>query len=96
MISEKEIALKDLRRIPGVGKSIANNLWNIGIRNVDDLKNKNPEKLFSKSNRFVGAVQDHCLLYVFRCAVYFASNQNHKKEKFLWWNWVDETSAPKK
>ena len=30
----KEQAIKDLRRIPGVGISIANDLWNIGIKSV--------------------------------------------------------------
>ncbi len=31
--------------IPGVGKSIANDLQEIGIISVDDLKGKDPEKL---------------------------------------------------
>ena len=29
--------MKNLTKIPGVGKSIASNLWHIGIRKVDDL-----------------------------------------------------------
>jgi len=27
------------------------------------------------------------LLYVFRCAVYFAENKNPDPEKLKWWNW---------
>ena len=39
----KEITpLKELMRIPGVGKSIANDLLNIGITSVSDLKGKDP------------------------------------------------------
>ena len=82
---------KELTRIPGVGKSIATDLWNIGIRRVADLKGKDPEKLYAASNRFAGCLQDRCLLYVFRCAVYFAETPENKqnKEKLKWWNWKD-------
>ena len=77
----------DLQTVPGVGKSIAEDLRNIGILTVADLKGKDPEKLYDLSNRFVGKRQDRCLLYVFRCAVYFAENKNPDPEKLKWWNW---------
>ncbi len=80
----------DLQTIPGIGKSIAEDLRNIGILCVSDLKGKNPEKLFEMSNRFEGKIQDRCLLYVFREAVYFAENRNHDPEKLKWWNWKDK------
>ncbi len=80
----------ELMQIPGVGKSIAIDLLNIGITSVDDLKGKDPEKLYAKSNKFAGAVQDRCLLYVFRCAVYYAENTKHVPEKLKWWNWKDK------
>jgi len=35
-------SLKELTVIPGVGKSIASDLWNIGIRKVTDLKGRDP------------------------------------------------------
>ena len=85
----KFLALKELQLIPGVGKSIANDLWEIGIRKIEDLKTKNPKELYTKSNRHAGIVQDRCLLYVFRCAVYFASNKTHQPDKLKWWNWKD-------
>ena len=85
----KEDKLNELVRIPGVGKSIARDLWNLGIRNVDDLKGKSPEKLYEQSNDLVGTVQDRCLLYVFRCAVYYAETDPtmYEKEKLNWWYW---------
>jgi hypothetical protein len=86
---EKQEAIKSLRVIPGVGKSIANDLWNIGIKRVEDLKNKDPEMLYHQSNHYAGVTQDRCLLYVFRCAVYFASKKKHSEEKLKWWNWKD-------
>jgi len=88
-MTRKEESIKNLRQIPGVGISIANDLWDIGIRNVADLKNKNPEVLYDLSNRASGVVQDRCLLYVFRCAVYFASHAKHEQEKLKWWNWKE-------
>ena len=87
--SEKEIALKDLQIIPGVGKSIAGDLYDIGIRKVSDLRRKNPEKLYQLSNQHAGITQDRCLLYVFRCAVYFAENPKPEKEKLNWWWWKE-------
>lgn len=86
-MSEKESQLRELRQIPGVGKSIANDLYNIGIRRIPDLKDKDPEELYRLSNAYAGIVQDRCLLYVFRCAVYYASEKIHDPEKLKWWNW---------
>jgi predicted RecB family nuclease len=80
----------DLQIIPGVGKSISQDLRNIGIRSVADLKGKNPEKLYEKSNLFEGTMQDRCLLYAFRSAVYFAEHKNPDPEKLKWWNWKDK------
>lgn len=79
--------IKELTEIPGVGISIANDLINIGIKKINDLKNKDPEELYHASNVYAGVVQDRCLLYVFRCAVYYASEQKHDNEKLKWWNW---------
>lgn len=88
---DKTRCIKELTEIPGIGKSIANDLWNIGIFKVSDLIGKDPEILYDLSNRFVGVVQDRCLLYVFRCAVYYAQTPEYKRddEKLKWWNWKD-------
>ncbi len=84
----------DLRQIPGVGKSIANDLLRIGIASVSELKGKDPQKLYEQSNHLAGMVQDRCLLYVFRGAVYYAETPEEKREpeKLKWWNW--KTPAP--
>lgn len=83
--------IKELLQIPGVGPSIARDLASIGIRSVKDLKGKSPERLYDKSNRAAGVVQDPCLLYVFRCAVYFASTRRPSPEKLQWWYWKNHT-----
>jgi hypothetical protein len=88
-MSRKE-QLKELQQIPGVGISIATDLLNIGITKIDDLKGKDPEWLYHQSNKYAGVIQDRCLLYVFRCAVYYATETSHNKEKLKWWNWKDK------
>ena len=89
MTVSKQQAIKELSVIPGVGKSIANDLWNIGIQSIADLQHKDPQILYDMSNAYAGVKQDRCLLYVFRCAVYFAETPKEKQdqEKLKWWNW---------
>ena len=81
---------RELMKIPGVGKSIAQDLLNIGINSISDLKGKDPEMLYDKFNQYTGVIQDRCLLYVFRCAVYFATVKVHEPDKLKWWNWKDK------
>lgn len=79
----------ELQRIPGVGVSIAQDLIDLGIYHVCDLKSKSPEKLYTQLNTLRGVKVDRCMLYVFRCAVYFAETENPEAEKLKWWNWKD-------
>ena len=44
--TEKEQILATFRTIPGVGKSIAQDFWDIGLRSMNDLNNANPEALY--------------------------------------------------
>ncbi len=82
------MVMSNLRSIPGIGKSLAQDLYDIGIKKVSDLKGKNPEKLYHKLEKLRGVHQDRCVLYTFRCAVYFAEGGKNPK-KLLWWNWKD-------
>ena len=86
----KQESLKDFRRIPGVGKQIAEDLWQLGFRQVSDLKGRDPEQLYLDHCELMGCKVDRCMLYVFRCAVYFASEKVHDPEKLKWWNWKDK------
>ena len=88
----KEHSLKQLMTIPGIGKSIANNLYDIGIKSIEDLQGKDPQTLFEESNGYAGTIQDRCLLYCFRCAVYFSETEPAERnpEKLKWWNWKDK------
>jgi hypothetical protein len=82
-------AKSPLQVIPGVGPSIAADLEGLGIRRVEDLKKANPQKLYDRLCEQTGTRQDPCVLYTFRCAVYYASRPVHDPEKLKWWNWKD-------
>jgi hypothetical protein len=84
---EKLQVLKELQTIPSIGKACAYDLWKIGIRSVTDLKNKNPAHLYETLNVMTGVTHDICMLYTFRCAVYYASAKTHQSEKLKWWYW---------
>lgn len=79
--------MNNITIIPGVGKSIAKDLQALGIHQVSDLKDKDPQALYDQLCQLQG-YQDRCVLYVFRCAVYFA-NGGRNQEKLKWWNWKD-------
>ncbi|HRH24426.1 MAG TPA: helix-hairpin-helix domain-containing protein [Candidatus Paceibacterota bacterium] len=81
--------MDDLQEIPGVGKSIAEDLRLIGISSVHSLKGKDPERLYAKHNKRVGRIEDRCLLYTFRYAVYYAEG-GRNAQKLKWWNWKDQ------
>ena len=76
-----------LQAIPGVVPSIATDLLDLGIIKVEDLRDKNPQKLYDDLCLLRHQKIDQCMLYVFRCAVYFASHTKHDPEKLKWWNW---------
>ena len=88
--------LKELRQIPGVGNSIAADLYSLGIHSVSDLRGEDPEELYLKLCAIRGMHVDRCVLYVFRCAVYYASRDTYDPQLLKWWNWKDNYPASRK
>ncbi len=82
-------ALKRLQVIPGIGPRMAQDLLSLGYRSVPELAGQDPEAMYQRFMDQVGCHVDRCVLYVFRCAVYFASNDRHEPEKLKWWTWKD-------
>jgi hypothetical protein len=91
--TEIAAALKDLQHIPGIGPSLARDLVDLDIRRVADLRRRNPERLYEQLIALRGVHQDRCVLYTFRCAVYFANEPNSNPERLKWWNWQDRKLA---
>ena len=82
-----------LQVIPGIGPSIARDLQDLGVEAVADLEGRNPVELYERLGAIRGVRQDPCVLYVFRCAVYYAGHRRHDPELLKWWNWKDRTRA---
>ena len=86
----KEVTEKDFQTIPGVGKKLSQELVDLGYREVSELSEEDPETMYQNLMALRGHHIDRCVLYVFRCAVYFASHSTHEAELLKWWNWKDK------
>lgn len=91
----KQQVIKDLKVIPGVGDKIAEDLWELGIRKVSDLRRKNPDLLYKRMCLEAGYQIDRCMLYVLNCAVYYASNSDPDPFLLKWWNWKNKLNGVK-
>ena len=74
---------KDLLTIPYVGKNTKEDLINLGIKYVEDLKGKDPLELYLQDCKLKRYTEDRCQLYVFRMAVYYAEHDNWDKAKMV-------------
>ena len=92
MSAAKAAALRDLQTLPGVGPSIAGDLWALGVRAPADLRGRDPERLYEDFCALQGTRVDRCLLYVFRCAVHAATHPTADPELRKWWNWKDKVT----
>lgn len=79
----------DLQTIPGVGPNMEAHLQNLGFDSVASLRGADPEELYARDCALHGVTLDRCVLYVYRCAVYFAGTENPDPEKCKWWRWKD-------
>ena len=79
-----------LTSIPGIGPNLAQDLIDLGYREVAHLRTQDPEEMYERLCELRGQPVDRCVLYAFRCAVYYASNSRHNDELLKWWNWKDK------
>ena len=81
--------VRELCALPGVGKTIAGDLFTLGIRRAADLRGQDPEDLYERLCEMQGQRIDRCMLYTFRCAVYAAGEGPHDPALMKWWAWSD-------
>jgi len=86
-------AENDLQTIPGVGRRIARDLIDLGYHSTADIRGEDPQQMYERLCELRAARIDRCMLYVFRCAVYFAGNTVHDPAKLKWWNWKDANAG---
>ena len=84
-----------LTEIPGVGDRIAAVMEALGIREISDLRGRDPEELYLRECAMKGYQEDRCALYVWRTAVYYADHEVRDPEKLNWWYWKDKTYPEK-
>lgn len=80
----------ELRTIPSVGEKTEADLIALGYPTVASLKHADPQAIYEEECRMKGRHIDRCQLYVYRCAVYYASTPNPDPEKLKWWYWKDK------
>jgi hypothetical protein len=90
-IIKKDRNSDNLLTVPGIGKSLAEDLHQIGIHHVRDLEGQDPQALYEHLCDEQKQILDPCVLYAFRCAVYYAENDKHDPELLKWWNWKHRT-----
>ena len=79
-----------LDSLPGIGKSLAEDLRDLGYNRVLDLIGSDPESMYQDLIELRGSHIDRCVLYAFRCAVYCASTDDPPPDLQKWWNWKDQ------
>jgi hypothetical protein len=89
-MSRHKISRDLLQDIPGIGPNLAQHLRDIGINDPSDLRNQDAERMYAQLCGHHGRSLDRCVLYAFRCAVYYASNEEHDLELLKWWHWKDK------
>ena len=84
----KEKTIKNLRQIPGVGISLATDLWNIGITKVEDLKGKynnntlNVNYIVEPNSKFqIGWMKFFPIIALFAFKLFFLLNSKKTSSK---------------
>jgi hypothetical protein len=92
-LRKRNIDPEALETIPGIGPSMASDLRRLGIRRVSQLARRDPQLLYDDLCRLQNERIDRCVLYAFRCAVYYATEEAHDPELLKWWNWKDRPES---
>ena len=76
----------ELRKIPGVGPSMARRLERIGCPTLESLRGQDPEELYRRDCLSQGGPVDRCVLYVYRLAVNYAQHGQCPPDRQNWWD----------
>jgi len=76
--------LSDLR---SVGLATVEDFRKLGITRVEQLKGRDPKKLYDKICKLTGRKHDICLLDVFQCAIAQAENPDLPAAHRNWYYW---------
>ena len=86
----------ELQDIPGIGPALAADLRRLGVDLVADLRGRDPQRLYEELEAHAGSHVDRCVLYAFRCAVYWAGAAEPDPVLSRWWSWKDGGEAERR
>ena len=86
--------MRELRRIPNVGKRTEQDLLAMGYTTIASLKGKSGEELYAEECALRGFTLDRCQLYLLRAVAYFVNAEAPAPEKCAWHLWTDDTALP--
>lgn len=92
-MARRRVPRDPLQLAPGIGPSLAQDLRDLGLRDLPDLAACDPEALYERLCALRGTRLDPCVLYAFRCAAYFARTPAPEPDLLAWWNWKGRTLA---
>ena len=81
--------LTNLTALPNIGKAIASDLMAIGIDSSDDLKGKDPQKVFNDLKTVMGHRHDPCVYYTLLSVKHFIDTG----ESLPWWKFTVKGKA---
>ena len=96
MTKQAAALLRPLQSLPGVGPSIAQDLWELGVRRPEQLRGRDAEALYEEFCALKKAKVGRCLLYTFRCAIHSVERGKHSQACLQWWNWSDEKQGKRR
>lgn len=86
------MTVRELEKIKFVGPATIESLRLIGYKDLESLKNANPDEMYQRERILRGQPIDRCQLYVYRYLVYIANTENPEPKKMKWWYWKDKVS----
>jgi hypothetical protein len=72
-LTDEDETIAKLRNIPSVSEKCAKGLYLLGIREIDDLKGKNPTDLYAKLRERKDFYAEPCMLNMIKIAVGLAN-----------------------
>ena len=80
----------NLTQIPGIGKKMAQRLIAVGYPDVESLRGKDPDDIYTRVCLAQGMQERRCTLYCYRLAVVYADNDGALPPgKQNWHDWKD-------
>jgi hypothetical protein len=87
------VALAQFQSLNSVGPAMAQDLWELGCRSLDDLASRNAVDLYEELSLKTGRHLDPCVEDVFRCAIAQVLFPNLPVECKNWWYWKTQRGS---